>query len=321
MVPHNRPHITDADKAAVCEAMDARRLGPGVHTRRFEDALAERFGRPACVVSSGTVAIMLALRVIGRYSIRIHDYCCSAVEHGARMARVSLTASGEIAWIHADMLGVRDVPPLPDGALVALWDVSTTLGAVPLGKTDVSVASLGATKLLSAGGGGAIFADRDFLDEVRRLMQYDASRAMECRGNWYTSDLHAAFGISQLARFDAGLERRKEIARKYRNAIKPHFYADEPSAPGAHSWYRFCVNTGEQPALICSLRDKGVEAIVPLRADETLSYLSDVPLSPEAVRLCRELVSVPCYPDLSDDEVTQVCAALRECSGMIRGVL
>ena len=61
------------------------------------------------------------------------------------------------------------------------------------------------------------------------------------------------------------------------------------------------------------LRQEGIETGVHYRPNHTLSYFAqpDAPALPVTERVYPELLTLPLHPDLSDDDVLLVCAALR----------
>ena len=66
MLPYSRQSIDEADIAAVASVLRGDWLTQGPAVERYENALAEYTGAPACVaVSSGTAALHLAYAALG----------------------------------------------------------------------------------------------------------------------------------------------------------------------------------------------------------------------------------------------------------------
>src|SRR5439155_431759 len=129
------------------------------------------------------------------------------------------------------------------------------------------------------------------------------------RFNYKLTDLQAALGRSQLARFDAFLARRRAIAARYRARLAGLPCRVPADAGGRHVYHRFVIEI-ERPVdgVIAALERRGVAARRPVfRPIHRALGLGDYP---EAERLWTRTLSLPCYPTLSDDDVDAVATAL-----------
>jgi perosamine synthetase len=339
MIPHNRYVTTDEDRAAVARVLDSGHVAQGPEVEALERELEERFGRPAAVVSSGTAALYLALKVSGVWSgecVLIPTYACTALYHAVRMTGASVelgdvrpdtfnpdpafkTRHRPNATIYVHTYGVPG--PVPQGDRV-ISDVTHALGAsydgVPVTMMgDLAVASLGPTKLLACPGAGVVFGSEDRIARVKDLRDYDGKAVLKERGNWQTSDLHAAIARARLARFDADMDRRRMAACSY------GLSANEPAqrssiVRASRSWYRYVIGVsdpGHMDPWVKAQRQfaaAGVETINPLRPDELLHRQlgEDRKRFPAAERVAHHTLSLPCYPSLKDEEVSRVCDVL-----------
>jgi perosamine synthetase len=316
-------------------------VAAGPEVTAFEHELAARLGTDGAVaVSSGSVALELALRAIGvgpGHEVVIPSYVCDALHHAvtrtgatavladADRATLSMSAADAHARLtprtrcvivpHAFGLAA-DLAPFLAFGLPVIEDCAQTLGARldgrPVGSLGtLAVCSFYATKLLTTGEGGAVAGPAALLARVRDARDYDERDDLAPRFNAKLSDLAAALGRSQLARYDAFVARRRAVAARYRERLHAADCAVPADVGPRHVYHRFVVEVPRPPADVqAALAVRGVAARRPVyrpahRALGLTGY-------PEADRLWTRALSLPCYPTLTDGEVDTVAAALRE---------
>lgn len=197
-----------------------------------------------------------------------------------------------------------------------------------------------ATKNMTTGEGGMVTTtDPDLAARVRLLsvhgMSRDAWKRYTQSGSWFyevvepgyknnMSDLQAAIGIHQLRKLDGFIGRRRAIAARYRAAFADlpelQFPSDCPNRP--HPYHLFVVRLSNDLARIS--RDELVDHLklsnigtsvhfIPLHRHpyyrHTFGYRAEQ--YPSAERLFQEIVSLPLYPKMSDDDVDDVIEAVR----------
>jgi perosamine synthetase len=341
LIPHSRPSLGDDDARAVARVIRSGQVAQGPEVAAFEAEVATRLGvTAAAAVSSGTVALELALRAVGVGTgdeVIVPTYVCDALHHAVVRAGARPVLADADPRTHAlavddvrRRVGVRtraivvvhpfgravDVAPFAALGVPVVEDCAQALGAEVAGRAAggagaVAVCSFYATKLITTGEGGAVGGASSAVASVRDAREYDERTDLAPRGNAKLTDLQAALGRSQLARLDAFIARRRAIARRYRRALAgaPCTVPEDPGA--AHVYHRFVVEI-ERPldAVIGALAARGVTARRPVfrpihRATGAHGY-------PEAERLWQRALSLPCYPTLGDAEVDAVATALRE---------
>ena len=316
-------------------------VAQGPEVAAFEHELAARLGTAeAAAVASGSAALELALRALDvgpGHEVVIPSYVCDALHHAVRRvgaapvladadpatlllsakdAATRLTARTRALIVpHAFGLAVDLAPFLALGVPV-IEDCAQALGAQhetgPAGSAGaLGVCSFYATKLLTTGEGGAVAGPARLVARVRDLRDYDEREDLLPRVNAKLTDLAAALGRSQLARFDAFIARRRAIAARYRARLAGAPCALPPDAGPRHVYHRFVVELERSPAEVqAALQARGVAARRPVfRPAHRALGLEGFP---EAERLWRRTLSIPCYPALADAEVDTVAAALRE---------
>jgi dTDP-3-amino-3,4,6-trideoxy-alpha-D-glucose transaminase len=169
------------------------------------------------------------------------------------------------------------------------------------------------TKNLGAlGDGGAVVTgDAALADRLRALRQYgeiERYRGELSGVNSRLDELQAAFLRVRLTSLDAGNARRAAIALAYDEAL------GRRSPAGVHHLY--VIRVRERGRFREELAGRGIGTLVhyPYALHEQQAYGACRRAGSLAAseRAAREIVSLPCYPELRDDEIEAVCAALSE---------
>lgn len=214
-------------------------------------------------------------------------------------------------------------------------------GRWPGTRTTAAAFSFYATKNVTTGEGGMVVTDDDAIaDRIRTLalhgMDKDAWKRYERGGAWRydvialgykynLADLGAAIGLGQLRKLDALQRRREEIAQRYLEAID-RIEGVSAAALGRmgprdrHSWCVFPISIDEARAGIS--RDAAIEALKAANIGTSVHYIpshlftayATMPHGPLPVTDAewKKLISLPLFPGMSDDDVTDVIRALRD---------
>jgi dTDP-4-amino-4,6-dideoxygalactose transaminase len=211
--------------------------------------------------------------------------------------------------------------------LMVIEDCAQAHGAMFGGRTvgamgDIAAFSFYPTKNLAAlGDGGAVTTNSDALAEkVRMLRQYgwreryiSADYGMNSR----LDELQAAVLRVRLPHLPAGNARRRLIAAAYDDACSGReIVAPEVAEDCEHVYHQYVVRSSERDRLRAHLHDRGVGTAIlyPMPIHLQPGYCDRVsipyPLT-TTERLAKEILSLPVYPELSDDDIEQVTSALR----------
>jgi len=341
LIPHSRPTLTEEDAQRVAAVVRSGRLAQGNEVAALEREMAGRLGvADAAAVSSGTAALELSLRVLGIGAgdeVVIPTYVCDALHHAVTRVGahpVLADACAETLSIESQEVKRRlsrrtrcAIVPHAFGLAAGIGsfgglgiplveDCAQAIGAVddgrPVGsRGELAVLSFYATKMLTTGEGGMVAGPAGLIDRVRDLRDYDEHEDLQPRFNYKMTEFQAALGRSQLARLDAFVARRREIATRYQARLA-HIGGLPPDARGGrHVYHRFIVDLGRPVGpLIEALAARGVAARRPVfRPAHQALGLSGYAV---ADRLWEACLSLPCYPTLGDQEVDLVAAALME---------
>ena len=222
----------------------------------------------------------------------------------------------------ADMDAVMEVAREHD--LRVVEDCAQAHGAQLHGRTAGSIGDLGAfsfypTKNLGAiGDAGAVVTNADALAErlrlVRQYGQTDRYRHEVVGVNSRLDELQAALLSVKLPHLDGWNERRAQIASRYDQALSGTDVTPLALLPDRrHAYHLYVVRSPERDELQQRLADAGVGTLIhyprPIHGHAPYADIPAVPL-PNSERLAGEILSLPMYPELTDQEVDAVCAAL-----------
>jgi dTDP-4-amino-4,6-dideoxygalactose transaminase len=184
---------------------------------------------------------------------------------------------------------------------------------------DAATFSFYPTKNLGALGDGGAVVTRDpaLAARIAALRQYGWTRhyiSDEVGLNSRLDELQAAILRVKLTHLDAANARRREIARAYNTVLGAR-------APGQrrgseHVYHLYVVRVAERDTMRERLRDKGIGTGVhyPVPVHLQPAYVGRVALGPsrcdETERASAEVLSLPMYPELTDEEVAHVCRAI-----------
>ena len=108
--------------------------------------------------------------------------------------------------------------------------------------------------------------------------------------------LQAAVLLAKLPHLDAWNARRRELADRYRTAL------GQPVDDPGHVYHLFVARFDDRAAVHTRLAGRGIETKV--------HYTPALAPLPESTRAAAEVLSLPLYPQLRDDELEEVLAAL-----------
>ena len=309
-------------------------LGP--ETEAFEEEFAAYCGRRhAVAVASGAEALRLALRAMGVGpgdevivpALTAVPTAAAVVGAGATPVFVDVTADTAVLDPAAAAAAVTDrtravVPvhlygrraPLPALGLPVLEDAAQAHGATdPTAPSAAAAYSFYPTKNLGGiGDGGAVVTDdADLADLVRRLRNHDRGDDYDhalVTGNARLSEIEAAALRVGLRRLPADTARRREVAAAYRAAAPDLWWPpDDP-----HHVYHLCVTRVADREAWRAARPFDTAVHYSRALTHQTGYLPYVRAAcPEAEAWAAETVSLPCFPEITDDEIEAVCRGLQ----------
>ena len=216
--------------------------------------------------------------------------------------------------------------------LPVIEDCAQALGSQYKGKQVGTWGKMGAfsfypTKNLGAyGDGGAIVTGEDELaSQIRLVRQYgwDSSRISQQKGvNSRLDELQAAILRAKLPYLQADITRRHELADLYSSQLAgSKIQAASPRPGSLPALHLFVIRHPQRDALRKYLADHGIETrihySVPIHQQKAyLSLATRADDFPETCRASQEVLSLPFYPEMTDEMVKYVCQTILSYPGV-----
>jgi len=217
--------------------------------------------------------------------------------------------------------------------------LGTSYRGQPIGSgSDLAVFSFHPTKNITTGEGGMIACrDAELAARLRLLRTHGISKDAWSRygrtgspryeviapGYKYNlSDIHAALGISQLAKLERFNCRRHELAARYDRlladipCVRP---IGRPAYPHGHAWHLYAVRLDlprlriDRDAVMAALAQENIATGLHFAALHEQDYYkrrSGGASLPAAREASEDILSLPLHPNLSDTDQDDVVAAL-----------
>src|SRR5262245_2447465 len=213
-----------------------------------------------------------------------------------------------------------------DRGIALIEDCAQAAGARRNGRRagafgDAAAFSFYPTKNLAAlGDGGAVATSSDEIAErVRRLRQYGWGRKYEVTipggGNSRLDELQAAILRVRLAHLDEANAARRSIVRRYAEALPDEvgrFVARDAEDYVAH----LAVLAADEPLRVAAALNRAevaTEVHYPTPDHRQPAWRDDYPdmRLPVTEHACDHVLTLPCFPELTDEEIDRVCEVLR----------
>ena len=177
------------------------------------------------------------------------------------------------------------------------------------------------TKNLGAyGDGGMVVTNDDAVAEtVRKLRNHGGldKHVPEMIGwNSRLDELQAAILLVKLRYVDSWNKRRRAIASQYRK-LMADLPIQQPVDPsyGKHVYHLYVIRSPERDRVKAHLDTRNIGSTVyyplPLHRTEPYSQASSSSM-PEAEKAARETLALPMFPEMTDEQIEAVAAAVRE---------
>lgn len=193
---------------------------------------------------------------------------------------------------------------------------------------DVAAFSFFGNKLITTGEGGMLTTnDADLAKRIRLLKGQGMSPERRfwfpiVGYNYRMTNIQAAIGLAQVERIDWFIERRREVAKRYDQALDGVPVAlpgEAPWARNVHWLYSVCLTEGiDRDGVIAELHDAGIETrpfFYPLHQMPPYFQEHGDSTFPIAASLAARGISLPSSALLSEDEIGYIADVLRRCLG------
>lgn len=186
---------------------------------------------------------------------------------------------------------------------------------------DASAFSFYLSKNLSAlGEGGCVLTNREDIKEKLDIMRYHGQITKyehKLIGmNSRLDELQAVVLRIKLRKLDKWNEKRVEIAEKYNEMLKdtPVHLPEIPDY--AHPvWHLYVIRTEKRDELMKYLKDNGIGVgihyPIPCHKQPGLSGIIDETRLPNTEKFAKEVLSLPVYPQMTDDNIEFVAEKIK----------
>ncbi|MEO8893287.1 MAG: DegT/DnrJ/EryC1/StrS family aminotransferase, partial [Coleofasciculaceae cyanobacterium] len=222
--------------------------------------------------------------------------------------------------------------------IAVIEDCAQAVGADWAGSKVGSMGHMGCfsfypTKNLGAcGDGGAVTTnDPEIATKIRMLREHGMSRIRyrheETGVNSRLDALQAAVLQIKLRHLDEWNQARSEVAARYQELLQPvpGVVIPQEVAGGKAVWNQYCIrltkdgsNSDHRDAVRNKLQQLGISSTVyyplPLHLQPVYQDLGyQVGQLPVAEQICHEILALPMFPELSEEEQQQVVYGLKDC--------
>ena len=218
--------------------------------------------------------------------------------------------------------------------LILIEDASTALGATYNGETigslkaDMTVFSTNSSnsKFAISRSGFIVTNNEDIANRAKLLRTHALTTTYDDFGNldyiydvidigykYDISELDAAFSLAQLKKTNKHIKRRKEIAQTYIKKLTGIKHISILSHKDEHIFSQFIIKISRnRDAFARALKEKGISTGLNYIPLHLLSYYKskyEIKITKYGVALnsYQQILSIPMYAGLSDDEVDYVC--------------
>lgn len=345
MILHSKPTIDQSDIDSVSRVLVSGHLEDGVEVEKLEQLFCNRLHRKyAVAVSSGFASIVLSLKALGVSSgdeVIIPSYTCPALLNPIRLLGAVPVlsdveedsfnvSSNRIAHLVSRQTKAIIVPhtfgfpakidEIMDLGVPVIEDCAQALGGAYQNRElgtfgDLAVFSFYATKMIAAGDGGMIVTDNE--EYYRKMLDYRYyGHRKGCETvayNFHLTNLPAALAISQLEKLDGFVRKRKELAIQYDALLSelPGVSTDFENKESS-CFYRFPVRVSDASSIIPKLKEQGIGCGYGVLDGMHQLLGFDDRLFPQTNRNLKTIVSLPIYPLLTQEDVSQVVSTLKQ---------
>lgn len=216
--------------------------------------------------------------------------------------------------------------------LPVVEDAAQSFGAFYRGKGQArkscNLSLISATSFFPAkplgcyGDGGAVFTNDETLhkkmEQIRVHGQESRYHHTRMGINGRLDTLQCAILLEKLKRYDWEIDRRNQIAARYSEAflalggtcVVPRVLDDRGSV-----WAQYTVRVKNRDEFAKKMKEQGVPTSVhypsPLHHQPVYAHLRALYDLPHAEEAARQVISLPMYPDMTDEQVDRVIRAVR----------
>lgn len=355
MINYGKQSITVDDIEAVVKTLSGDWLTQGPTIERFEREVADYVGAEHAVAfANGTAALHGAAAASGLGPsdlVATTPLTFMASVNALRYVNVSPllidispeTLNLDVANVPIDIDGLMavhfaglpvDLDSLQSRPRVVIEDAAHALGAsTPSGRvgncahSEMTCFSFHPVKPITTGEGGIVTTNNNELAEyLRRFRSHGIVRKPD-QGAWYyeisdvgfnyrLTDIQAALGLSQLKKLESFIDRRNELADRYRELLSGLPIQLPPIAPKGfvHGYHLFVIRVRNRRTVFERLIERGIGVQVHYVPVHHHPISADIQIISSGLENCdayyERALSLPIYPDLTGEDQQFVAETL-----------
>jgi len=191
---------------------------------------------------------------------------------------------------------------------------------------DIGCFSFFPSKNMAVGGeGGMLTTTRpDYQEKIIGITDHGRRpnlEAIQLGSNLRMSEVSAAIGRIQLSNLDAWVERRRQNAAVFTQALDGHPTLHAPAVrPNSnHAWHQYCIRTKDPTSFVAHLESLGIDArryyTTPCHQQHVYKLHSQYSQRLEHTEMAAtSLVAIPVMHELTEGEAKRIVAALQSYS-------
>lgn len=335
-LPYSRQRISEDDIEAVCNVLRSDFLTTGPMVERFEKAFAKKVGaKYAVAVSSGTAALHCGLRAMG---LGKNDEVLVPAITFMATANAVIMAGGTPVIVDVNpgtlLMSITDaiykaadrtkvIMPVDYAGQLCDWpevapvlvDACHSLGVGFWHKGMSAAYSFHAVKAITTCGEGGMFATDDKITAERARAFRNHGRGglndMDFGCNYRLPDVSCAMGLSQLGKLDQFVNLRQLIAFRYDEEFQNTNHVTPLAKVNAHARHLYVVKVKDRDRFRAKLAECGVGTQIHYPSLTKLpAYYNQLGSCPVAERECEKIVSLPCHPSMTNNDIERVIDAV-----------
>lgn len=352
MIPVFRPYYDEREERAVVEVLRSGWIGLGPKTEEFEEKFAHRVGaKYGVALNSATAALHIGLQLLGvgpgdevlvptmtfvstamaaNYLGAVPVFCDVdagdlCIDYDDAAARTTLRTRAIVPVLY----GGRAVAPPPNGDLGVLYDCAHAAGSSWDAAGKLCAWSFHAVKNLATGDGGMLtMDDEEQYERAKRLRWLGIDKSTWDRSDvgrqyWWEyridevgykshlNDIAAALGLVQLEKLEEAQALRHRLVRQYLEELADVPGVELPEYDASSSWHLFVVRVPHRNELALYLQERGISTGVHYKPIHLYPLYNKWSL-PVAEAEWVKILTLPLFPALTTDQVSEVCGAVRE---------
>lgn len=342
---HSVPTIDESDIEAVASVLRSKHLEDGEVVREFERQIGLLIGLPfAAATSSGFASIHLSLLALGvgdGDEVILPSYTGNSVlnpvllsgakpiiadnssnEFNLTVATIKDLISKKTKCVivphmfgfpaEIEEIGELGIPVIEDCA----QSIGGTYNGKPLGSFGtISIFSFTASKMMTSGEGGMVLTNDEklyrFVCDHRWYAHKKLHRALAY--NYHMANLAAGLGLSQFARLNEFIKRRRKLAtiydKQFENNSKIFINWKNKSES---IYYRYPIKIENRDEIKSKLLHEGIRSgFGVLDGMHQILELNDKEF-PNACDLLSNVLSIPLHPSLTDQETNIIAEKVNQ---------